>query len=150
MTETAVDLLDRQHERFQAAGGAEFVHELRRFYEFITAGPAAVVSALAELRAEASEVEERFAEHDRELVPELVQLKVDLVARVPEADDSGVSRPIDRFSRPDPAWAYGFANFDQVATGGPDRSVTVQKWDTSASGMLLSILETRLKELQWS
>jgi hypothetical protein len=149
MTETAVDLLDRQHERFQAAGGAEFVHELRRFYEFITAGPAAVVSALAELRAEASEVEERFAEHDRELVPELVQLKVGLVARVPEADDSGVPRPIDRFSRPDPAWAYGFANFDQVATGGPDRSVTVQKWDTSASGMLLSILETKLKELQW-
>jgi hypothetical protein len=149
MAETAVELLDRQHERLQAADGVEFVHELRRFCEFITAGPDVVVRALGELRAEAACVEAAFAEHDRELVPGLVQLKEDLVARVPEADDSGVARPNDRFSRADPAWTYGFANFDQVATSGPDRYVHLQKWDASASGMLLSILEAKLKELQW-
>jgi hypothetical protein len=119
MADTAIELLDRQHERLQTADGAEFVHELRRFYEFITAGPDAVVSALGDLRAEAASVVEAFAQHDSRLVPDLAQLKADLVARVPEADDSGVPRPNGRFSRPDPAWTYGFANFDQVATGGP-------------------------------
>lgn len=105
----------------------QFVHEPRRFYDFLTVGPDAVVSALGELRAEAADVEAAFAEHDGELIPELVQLKEDLVARVPEADDSGVPRPRGVFSRPDPAWTYGFANFHQVATGGPDRYVHVQK-----------------------
>jgi hypothetical protein len=95
LAETAVELLDRQHERLQAADGAEFVHELRRFYEFITAGPAPVAGALGELRAEAAAVEERFAEHDRELVPELVQLKEDrsLVYRTAASRSSSSTWP---------------------------------------------------------
>jgi hypothetical protein len=45
-----IELLDRHHQRLHERNGTEFVRELRPFYDFITAGPAPVAEALAELR----------------------------------------------------------------------------------------------------
>lgn len=143
-----VELLDRQHTRLQAQGGPEFVHELRRFYEFITAGPDAVTGTLAELRAEAQRIEGEFEEHDEALVPELINVKEQFVTRAPEADDSARPRP-QQMGAPSMEWAYSLANFDQVATIGPDRNVVRQSCDTSRSGMMLRILEHKLRALQW-
>jgi hypothetical protein len=143
-----VQLLDRQHERLHAQDGVEFVHELRRFYDFITAGPDEVTGVLTGLRAEASHIEQEFERHDAKLVPELVALKAEFVDRARDADDSGVSRP-HSIGPPPMSWAFSFANFDQVATGGRERNVLRQGSDASASGMLIRILEAKLHELRW-
>jgi hypothetical protein len=144
-----IELLDRQHQRLQEMTGAAFVQELKRFHDFITGGPADVVAALATLRAAAAASEAAFVEHDRELVPELVELRNDLVARVPEADDSAVPRPAVR-GIPAMEWMFGLANFDEVAAGGPERSIQRDGYDQSASGMLARILEHKLRDLQWA
>jgi len=138
-----VELLDRQHDRVARSEGPEFVHELRRFHELITSRSEAVLQAMNELRAEAQTIEREFEAHDDELVPELVALKQELVARVPEADDSGTARP-QSVGAPPMQWSFSFANFDQVASGGPDRNIVRQGWDSSRSGMLLRILEGQL------
>lgn len=146
-----VELLDRQHARLQAKEATEFVHELRRFHEFITDGPDAVTEAMADLRRSAEATLEAFNEHDRVLVPELVKLKQELVQRAPAADDSGVPRPRPAGPAPPPfGWMFSFANFDQVAASGPDHMVNRQGYDDSQSGMLVRILEAKLREIQWS
>ena len=123
-----------------------FVQELPRFYELISSGAAG--KALAELRQDAHERVLRFKAHDRGLIPELVEVKADLVRRAPEVDDSPIRRP--RGTHPPPLeWQFGFANFDQIASHGPDRLVVAQGQDTSASGMLLRILDNKLRQLRW-
>jgi hypothetical protein len=144
-----IELLDRQHQRLRERDGAEFVQELRHFYDFITSGPAPVVAALAELREEAAGTERVFEEHDRELIPELVQLRNDLVACVSDIDDSDAPRPAGRGAA-SMEWAFGLANFDQLATGGPDLVRVNQGLDTSASGMMLRILEQKLRRVQFT
>jgi hypothetical protein len=144
-----IDLLDRQYQRLAERDGAEFIRELRPFYTFITEGPAAVVRALAQLRVEAASQEQTFQEHDQRLIPELVGLRDELVARAPEIDDSDVPRPAGR-GVPSMEWQFGLANFDELATGGPDRLAVHQDLDTSASGMMLRILEHNLQRLQWT
>jgi hypothetical protein len=47
-------------------------------------------------------------------------------------------------------WAFGLANFDQLAAGGPERFSVNQDLDTSASGMMLRILEQKLRRLQFT
>jgi hypothetical protein len=144
-----VELLDRQHQRLQSQEGPEFIHELRRFYEFITAGPNLVVAALAERRADAERIEREFAEHDEQLVPELMTVRAELVALVPEADDSDL-RPRRGFHAPSMTWAFSLANFDEVASGGADASLMPQQeFDRSRSSMLLRILQNRFRTLQW-
>jgi hypothetical protein len=144
-----LELLDRQYNRLSGLEGARFVQELGRFHEFLTTGPQPVVDALAELRVEAEQLEREFNEHDRGLVPDLVAIKDELVARVPAVDDSGTPRPNGPLGAPSMQWAFGFANFDQVATDGPDQNIVRQGYDTTASSMLLRILEGKLRALQW-
>lgn len=142
--------LDRQYRRLQGRQGAEFMQELRSFYDFITTGAAPVATALAELRAEAAAEQASYTEHDRELIPELVSLRHDLVARAPEVDDAGVPRPAGLATH-SMEWAFGLANFDQLAAGGPDHlRVVDQDSDPSASGTMLRILEQKFRLLQWT
>ena len=147
----AVELLDRQFNRLRDQDGAEFVQELKVFYEFVTtSGPAEVTSALLELREDAARIEREFNAHDAEMVPELVDLKARLVATVPETDDSQAPRPTTDWPREPFEWLYTLANFDQLTTGGPDRFMLKQGGDESTSGMLLRILENRVHLLQFS
>jgi hypothetical protein len=150
MTSAPIDLLDRQHDRLQSKDGAEFIHELRRFHQFLTTGPEAVVTALAGLRADAEQMERDFKDHDAALVPALVELKSKLVDRAPTADDSGEPRPQEQRGPAGLTWSFGLANFEQVATNGPDRIIVRQGFDDSRSGMLLRILEQKLRALQWT
>jgi hypothetical protein len=144
-----IELLDREHQHLAGAADIEFVRRLRRFYEFITDGPEPVRAALKELRGEAAERERAFQEHDRELIPALVELKQELVERATEADDSNVPRPRSGGrGLPSLHWQYGFANFDQLVTGGPDRMLAHEGVDMSVSSMLLSILQGKLRDLQ--
>lgn len=144
-----MELLDRQHQRLHERDGVEFVQELRRFYDFINAGPGPVTEALAELRDEAARIERTFEEHDGELIPELVELRNDLAARAPDIDDSDAPRPAGRGTA-SMEWAFGLANFDQLATSGPDLVRVNQGLDTSASGMMLRVLEQKLRRLQFT
>jgi hypothetical protein len=145
---SALELLDHQHDLVAAARGVEFVHEFKRFHDFLTHGPPEVVAAVAELRQEADDAHDAFARLDSELVPELSEVRNDLAAVAPDLDDSGQPRPtID--GRPPMEWAYTLANFDEIATDGPDRFIIRQGADTSPSGMLLRILEAKVHEAQW-
>jgi hypothetical protein len=143
-----LDLLDRQYNLLRQKDGVPFLQELRRFYEFITAGPEEIVTVLTELRAEAETIERRFHQQDRALVEQLAELKAELAKRAPEADDSNMPRPQSGF-RPGHEWTYGFANFDQIVNDGPDRFVEQQDRDAGKSGMLIRILQAKLYELQW-
>jgi hypothetical protein len=84
-----MDLLDRQYQRLRERDGVEFWRELPRFYETITNGPRQLVSALAELREQASGQEREFRAADAALIPELVELRNELVRLAPEADAVG-------------------------------------------------------------
>jgi hypothetical protein len=139
-----IDLLDRQYERLRTRDGVAFMRELPRFYETITAGPTAVVAAMRTLRKEAEACEREFQDADLSLIPELVQLRSELVALAPECDDSGDLRP----PNPTMSWTYGLANFDQLASHGPDRLVERGDDDPSRSGMMLRILQSKLNELR--
>ena len=108
-----------------------------------------MVDALTQLRAQAELVERDFAEHDEQLVPALAALKADLIERSPEADDSNAPPP-QGFGALSMAWTFGFANFDRVATGTDGANVIADDFDRSRSGMLLRILQGKLRELQWT
>jgi hypothetical protein len=144
-----LELLDRQYARLAGQEGGAFVQELRRFYDFLTAGPQPVVDAVHELRREASQVEDEFNRHDDELVPELVAVRDELVDQAPDADDSNLQRPSSTRDLATAHWTYSLANFDLIASDGADRLIINQGYDASRSGMLLRILESRLRELQW-
>jgi hypothetical protein len=146
----SLELLDRQYARLAAQDGAGFIQELRRFYDFLTAGPAPVSDAVRVLRDEACEVEEAFNRHDDELVPQLVEIRNELVNQAPDADDSNLQRPQGTRDLATAHWTYSLANFDLVASDGSDRLIVNQGYDASRSGMLLRILESRLRELQWT
>jgi hypothetical protein len=141
----AIHLLERQYQRLRERDGVEFWRELPRFYEMITTGPRPLVSALAQLRERASAQECAFRAADTALIPELVELRNEFVRLAPEADDSGTPRPGD----PSMGWNYSLANFDQLASGGPDRLVENIHDDDSASATMLRILQSKLNELRY-
>jgi hypothetical protein len=144
-----IELLDRQHERLEAAQGPEFVRELARFYAFVTStGPAEVVDALVALRADATEIRKTFADHDEQLIPQLVELRAELASIAPDADDSSLPRPSTP-GRPPIEWAFTLANFDQIAAGGPNRFTMTEDEDQSRSAMLVRILQEKLQNLRW-
>jgi hypothetical protein len=140
-----MELLERQYTRLRELEGAEFVRELPRFYETITAGPRPLPSLLAELRGEAREYAAAFDVANDELIPELVTLRHELVTLAPEADDSGQARP----PGPSMSWTYGLSNFDQLAAGGPERLVENVDQDPSPSGTMLRILQSKLNALRY-
>jgi hypothetical protein len=141
----AIHLLERQYQRLHERDGVEFWRELPRFYETITTGPRPLVSALAQLRAQASAQEREFRAADSAFIPEFVELRNELVRLAPESDDSGTPRPGD----PSLGWNYSLANFDQLASGGPDRLVENIRDDDSASGTMLRILQSKLNDLRY-
>lgn len=140
-----MELLERQYTRLRELDGAEFVRELPRFYETLTAGPHPLPSLVAELRGEAREYAAAFDAANEELIPELVTLRDELVTLAPEADDSGQARP----PGPSMSWTYGLSNFDQLAAGGPDRLVENVDQDPSPSGTMLRILQSKLNGLRY-
>jgi hypothetical protein len=146
--ENPLELLDRQYARVRDKDGAAFFVELRRFVELIES-QAQLTQTLDELRAEAAATEQAFREHDARLVPDLVELRQELVRLAPEADDSTMTRPQQEILTPVPAWNFSLANFDQVATDGPDHVIQRTGYDDSRSGMLVAILQNKLRRLQW-
>jgi hypothetical protein len=148
MAADAIELLDRQYERLASAVDSDFIRESIRFHEFITERCPPVVAVLAELRQEAADAEARFRAHDEVLVPELVALCDELVALAPAADDSQSTRPTDPLVS-SMRWTFTLANFDQLASLGPNRNVLRDGWDDSRSGTMLRILENKLRSLQW-
>ncbi len=143
-----VELLDRQYGLLSSATGSDFIRESVRFHEFISQRCPPVVAVLAELRQEAADAEAHFRAHDEALIPELVALRDELVALAPAADDANAVRPTDPLV-PGMSWTFTLANLDQLASLGPDRNVLRDGWDDSRSGMMLRILENKLRSLQW-
>ena len=60
----AIHLLESQYQRLRERDGVEFWRELPRFYETITTGPRPLVSALAQLREQATAREREFRAAD--------------------------------------------------------------------------------------
>jgi len=141
----AIHLLESQYQRLRERDGVEFWRELPRFYETITTGPRPLVSALAQLREQATAREREFRAADTALIPELVELRNELARLAPGADDAKAPRPGD----PSMGWNYRLANFDQLASGGPDRLVENIHDDDSASGTMLRILHSKLNDLRY-
>jgi hypothetical protein len=146
--ERVVALLDRQHTRAESKEGAEFFPELKRYWDLLDSEPA-LRGLVKEFRDEADQAERKFAEHDRQLQPQLIELKQELLDRAPEADDPpGLTRPTSPFAHRY-EWTRSMANFDLLADGSSEAWKERSGFDDSASGLMVNILDERLRLVQY-
>lgn len=109
--------LERLHARVQERDGADFIAELVRLRRFMEDDPR-LERILAELRANAEQIEADFQAADVELAPRLVELRRELVRIAPDAADPE-PRPRPEWPQRDHRWIYSMTNFDLVATDDP-------------------------------
>jgi hypothetical protein len=141
-------LLDRQYGQLEVAEGPEFLLELKRYRQLIDDEPR-LAAILDVCRREAAAARERFVAHDEALMLELAALKAELLSRAPDLADPNTARPRDRHGVPSMDWIYSFTNFDEVVARSQRAFYVRDQDDDSGAGLLLRILEERLRNAQW-
>jgi hypothetical protein len=149
---SAVEQLDRARDDVLAASGTDFLRRLGD-YRRLLEGDEELRAAIAQLRQEVKDAEERLTREDADFVAELLPIRQELAEREPEADDSDTEKP----ERYDPAnrqqankwheWIWTLANFDAVAEDREEKIVQRDGLDSSRSRMLVAILNAKLHDL---
>lgn len=149
---TPVEQLDHARDDVLAASGPDFLRRLGDYWRLLEDNKE-FCTAIARLRQEVGDAEERLMREDVGFVAELVPIRRELVEREPKADDSDAEKP-DPY---DPAnrqqankwheWIWTLANFDAVAEDRTDKIVQRDGLDGSRSRMLVAILNAKLHDL---
>src|SRR4051794_13843158 len=92
-------LLDDQRAFLIEQDGADFIRQVPRYIAALE-DDSQVATLLDDLRHDGQTVFAEYDEHDRDLVPMLVELRNELVSIAPDADDSSMQPP----STGTPSW----------------------------------------------
>jgi len=149
-----LDRLERAYRDTETASGADFFRRFRE-YEALLKRRGPIKKAVKRLRKQAEAADRKFVKEDAAFASELKTFRNNLVRRVPDADDSGASRPeVDGHIAPARSaeghkWAYTLANFDALASD-KDSAIRIgQGLNHGKSGMMAAILQAKLTDLRW-
>jgi hypothetical protein len=146
MLDDLVALLDRQVRFLLEKKGAAFFRQLSQFVKFIHEEPRLAV-CLEDMRKDATEARHLYLKHDEAFVPQLVELRRELVKLGPGVDDSTMT-PEEGYNDPH-RWGASLAKFDLITAGKIALSWEVDTTkDTTRSGKLFGIIETKIGQLQ--
>jgi hypothetical protein len=148
---TALERLDRAFSDADTASGVAFFRRLRDYKRLLDSDDV-IQTAVERIQRQVEVAEERLKTEDEGVIHDLVQCREELVARAPELNDSGQSRPqgslIDLEARERlERWVWTLSNFDAIAADADGKIIQRGNLDGTRARMLGEILNAKLYNL---